>query len=96
MINGTNEKPAKEVCGTMSGGFRSFKASLLMELGCTTLPLCECVYLLGTSTNLIVHIRPETIKYIGESIGVKLMDLHLREDFMNLIPKAREVKAKNK
>ena len=29
-----------------------------------------------------------------DSIGTKLMDLGLREDYMNLTPKAREVKAK--
>ena len=27
-------------------------------------------------------------------IGTKLRDLHLREDFRNLIPKAKEIKAK--
>ena len=29
-----------------------------------------------------------------ENIGTKLMDLSLREDFMNLTPKARDLKAK--
>ena len=72
----------------------SFRASLPMEMGCTTLPPCECVHPPGSSTNLTVHIRPETINYIGENIGTKLTHLHLREGFMYLIPKAREVKAK--
>ena len=31
-----------------------------------------------------LNIRLETINYIGENIGTKLMDLGLREDFMNL------------
>ena len=35
--------------------------------------------------------KPETITYIEENIGTKLMDLDLR-DFMNLIIKTREVK----
>ena len=37
--------------------------------------------------------KPETITYIEENIGTKLMDLDLR-DFMNLTPKAREIKQK--
>ena len=38
--------------------------------------------------------RPETITCIEENIDTKLMNLGLREDFMNLTPKARHVKAK--
>ena len=41
-----------------------------------------------------LNIRPETIKCIEGNIGAKLKDLELKEDFMNLISKAREVKAK--
>ena len=35
---------------------------------------------------------PESIKCIEENIGTKLKDLGLKEDFMNLTSKAREVK----
>ena len=41
-----------------------------------------------------INIRPETINYMGENVGTKLTDLALKEDSMNLTPKAREVKAK--
>ena len=43
-----------------------------------------------------LHIRFETINYIEENIGAKLLDLGLGEDFMNLTPKATELKARNK
>ena len=41
-----------------------------------------------------LSIRPETIKYVEENTGTKLMDLGLRGVFVNLTPKEREVKAK--
>ena len=42
----------------------------------------------------IKDMRPETRKYIEENRGTKLMDLDLREDFMNLTSKAKEIKQK--
>ena len=41
-----------------------------------------------------LNARPETINYIQENTDTKLMDRGLREDFINLTPEAREVKAK--
>ena len=41
-----------------------------------------------------LNITPETINYMEENIGTKLMDFGLREDFINLTPKAREVRPK--
>ena len=41
-----------------------------------------------------MNIRPETIKYIEENIDTKLTVIGLRGVFVNLTPKAKEVKAK--
>ena len=38
--------------------------------------------------------KSETINYIEENIGTKLMDLGHAEHFMNLIPKAEEIRQK--
>ena len=43
-----------------------------------------------------LNVKPETIKVIEENIGSKLLDIHLGDDFLDLIPKAKETKAKNK
>ena len=40
-----------------------------------------------------LNIRPGTVNYIEENIGTKLMNLLLIEDFVNMTPKASEVKA---
>ena len=41
-----------------------------------------------------LNITPETINFIEENVGIKLMNLGFREDFMNLTSKTREVKEK--
>lgn len=39
-----------------------------------------------------INMRSESIKYIDRNMGIQLMDLGLRG--LNLIPEAREIKAK--
>ena len=41
-----------------------------------------------------MNVRPEIIKFLEENIGSSLIDTHLRGVFVDLIPKAREIKAK--
>ena len=41
-----------------------------------------------------LNIRPETIKHLEENIGSKLLDIGLCCDFLDLTPKAKEMKAK--
>lgn len=41
-----------------------------------------------------LNIRPETIKILQENTGDELLDLVLKEEFLDLTPKARATKAK--
>ena len=41
-----------------------------------------------------LNIKFEAVNYVEENISIKLMDLGFREEFMNLIPSAKQVKAK--
>ena len=50
--------------------------------------------LLTPCTKINSNIRPETTKHMRENVSTRLMDLGLRGVFVNLTPKAREVKAK--
>ena len=43
-----------------------------------------------------LNIRPETIKHLEENIGSKLLDMGLGDDFLDLTPKAKATKSKNK
>ena len=38
--------------------------------------------------------KTETISYVEENIGIKLMDIGLRENFVNLAQKSKELKTK--
>ena len=41
-----------------------------------------------------MNVRPEIIKFLQENVGSSLTDIHLRGVFVDLTPKAREIKAK--
>ena len=41
-----------------------------------------------------INVRHKTMNYTEENIGTKFISLGLKDDFMNLIPKAKEIKAK--
>ena len=43
-----------------------------------------------------LNIRPKTIKLLEENIGGKLTDISLGNNFLNLTPKAKTTKEKNK
>ena len=47
-----------------------------------------------TQFNSKLNGRPETIKFLEENLGSKLIDISLCDIFVDLIPKARETKAK--
>lgn len=41
-----------------------------------------------------MNVRPETVKYIEENTGIKLLAIDLRNVYVNLTPNAREAKTK--
>ena len=64
-----------------------------MQMGETRL-LFVPVYKINSQWIKYINIRPKTINFIKKNIGTQLMNFGLRENFMNLTPKARELKAK--
>ena len=44
--------------------------------------------------NKDLNIRPETFKVLESKIGGKLLDISLGDDFLDLVPKAKETNAK--
>ena len=43
-----------------------------------------------------MNVRPETIKLLEENISGKLQDISLGDDFLDMIPKGKGDKSKNK
>lgn len=43
-----------------------------------------------------LNVRPENVKLLEENVEVKLHDIGLGNDFMNMTPKAQETKTKTK
>ena len=43
-----------------------------------------------------LNVRPETIKQLEQNIGRMLFDINHSNIFLDLLPKAKETKAKNK
>ena len=41
-----------------------------------------------------LNVRPKNMKFLEENIGSHFIDISLSDDFVDLPPKAREIKAK--
>ena len=43
-----------------------------------------------------LNVKTKTIKFLNENTGSKLLDIQLSDNFLNLIPKGKKKKKKNK
>ena len=57
-------------------------------------PYCKPYTKINAKWSKDLNIKPVTVKLLEESIMEKLFDIGLRNDFLDMTPKAQETKAK--